>query len=41
MDRCSFIKKIDHHMLYYKNYRYRWNIKKMIPIQYRNHLLVV
>ncbi|WP_367397842.1 IS3 family transposase, partial [Clostridium bornimense] len=21
------------------NYRYQWNLKKMTPIQYRNHLL--
>ncbi|MFC0470311.1 IS3 family transposase, partial [Halalkalibacter kiskunsagensis] len=25
---------------YYNNYRYQWNLKKMTPIQYRNHLLV-
>ncbi|MEH7336142.1 IS3 family transposase, partial [Neobacillus drentensis] len=24
----------------YNNYRYQWNLKKMTPIQYRNHLLV-
>ncbi|MDF1507025.1 IS3 family transposase, partial [Halalkalibacter kiskunsagensis] len=27
-------------MVYYNNYRYQWNLKKMTPIQYRNHLLV-
>ncbi|MCM3364745.1 IS3 family transposase, partial [Halalkalibacter kiskunsagensis] len=26
--------------VYYNNYRYQWNLKKMTPIQYRNHLLV-
>ncbi|MFC6387447.1 IS3 family transposase, partial [Sporolactobacillus kofuensis] len=26
-------------MVYYNNYRYQWNLKKMTPIQYRNHLL--
>jgi putative transposase len=31
--------KINHYMTYYNNYRYQWNLKKMIPIQYRNHLL--
>ena len=32
--------KIDHYMFYYNNYRYQWNLKKMAPVQYRNHLLV-
>ncbi|WP_455797337.1 IS3 family transposase [Clostridium butyricum] len=27
-------------MLYYNNYRYQWNLKKMTPKQYRNHLLL-
>ena len=31
--------KIDHYMVYYNNYRYQWNLKKMAPVQYRNHLL--
>lgn len=31
--------KINHYMTYYNNYRYQWNLKKMTPIQYRNHLL--
>jgi putative transposase len=31
--------KIDHYMVYYNNYRYQWNLKKMTPTQYRNHLL--
>ncbi|MFC0472256.1 IS3 family transposase, partial [Halalkalibacter kiskunsagensis] len=26
---------------YYNNFRYQWNLKKMTPIQYRNHLLNV
>jgi putative transposase len=26
-------------MIYYNNYRYQWNLKKMTPVQYRNHLL--
>lgn len=30
--------KINHYMVYYNNYRYQWNLKKMTPIQYRNHL---
>lgn len=32
--------KINHYMVYYNNYRYQWNLKKMTPNQYRNHLLV-
>ncbi|WP_394873260.1 IS3 family transposase, partial [Clostridium butyricum] len=24
----------------YNNYRYQWNLKKMTPKQYRNHLLL-
>ena len=31
--------KIDHYMVYYNNYRYQWNLKRMAPVQYRNHLL--
>ncbi|MEO2582827.1 IS3 family transposase [Clostridium tertium] len=26
-------------MIYYNNYRYKWDQKKMTPVQYRNHLL--
>ncbi|MGJ0844953.1 IS3 family transposase [Clostridium tertium] len=25
--------------MYYNNYRYKWDQKKMTPVQYRNHLL--
>jgi len=31
--------KINKYMNYYNNERYQWNIKKMTPVQYRNHLL--
>ncbi|MBS5026267.1 MAG: IS3 family transposase, partial [Peptostreptococcaceae bacterium] len=24
---------------YYNNYRYQWNLSKMTPVQYRNHLV--
>ncbi|WP_145993156.1 IS3 family transposase, partial [Tepidibacter mesophilus] len=24
---------------YYNNYRYQWNLKKMTPVSFRNHLL--
>ncbi|MDQ0216868.1 transposase InsO family protein [Oikeobacillus pervagus] len=33
--------KINHYMVYYNNYRYQWGLKKMTPIQYRNHLLTI
>ena len=26
--------KINYYMVYYNNYRYQWNSKKMTPIQY-------
>lgn len=32
--------KINHYTVYYNNYRYQWNLKRMAPVQYRNHLLV-
>lgn len=35
----ELIAKINHYMRYYNNYRYQWNLKKMAPIQYRDHLL--
>jgi transposase InsO family protein len=31
--------EIEEYMIYYNNYRYQWGLKKMTPIQYRNHLL--
>ena len=32
------IRSIDDYIDYYNNYRYQWNLKKMTPKQYRNHL---
>ena len=32
-------KVIEKYMKYYNNERYQWNLKKMTPVQYRNHLL--
>jgi transposase InsO family protein len=32
-------KEIKEYMIYYNNYRYQWELKKMTPVQYRNHLL--
>ena len=34
------IEAIDNYIEYYNNYRYQWNLKKMTPKQYRNHLLL-
>lgn len=31
--------EIKQYMIYYNNYRYQWDLKKMTPAQYRNHLL--
>jgi putative transposase len=33
--------EIDQYMIYYNNFRYQWGLKKMTPVQYRNHLLDV
>jgi putative transposase len=31
--------EVKRYMTYYNHYRYQWNLKKMTPVQYRNHLL--
>ena len=31
--------EINDYIEYYNNYRYQWNLKKMTPVKYRNHLL--
>lgn len=31
--------EIDKYIEYYNNYRYQWNLNKMTPVQYRNHLI--
>ncbi|WP_242225423.1 IS3 family transposase [Bacillus cereus group sp. BfR-BA-01380] len=33
--------EIKKYMTYYNHYRYQWNLKKMTPVEYRNHLLDV
>ncbi|NLG81489.1 MAG: IS3 family transposase, partial [Bacilli bacterium] len=47
-DECPFfkaksyediVKKLSDYMYYYNNQRYQWRLKKMAPVQYRNHLL--
>lgn len=35
----SVKKMINSYIIYYNNYRYQWNLEKMTPVQYRNHLL--
>lgn len=32
-------KEIKKYMIYYNRFRYQWGLKKMTPVQYRNHLL--
>lgn len=32
-------REIKNYMTYYNHFRYQWNLKKMIPVQYRDHLL--
>ena len=31
--------EIDEYINYYNNYRYQWGLKKMTPVQYRDHLI--
>ncbi|WP_238886950.1 IS3 family transposase [Clostridium sp. YIM B02551] len=35
----ELLAEIDDYINYYNNYRSQWNLKKMTPVQYRNHLL--
>lgn len=43
LDTCFTFKavynEIKDYIEYYNNYRYQWNLKKMTPVKYRNHLL--
>jgi putative transposase len=32
-------REIKSYMTYYNNYRYQWNLKRMTPVEYRDHLL--
>jgi transposase InsO family protein len=32
-------REIKQYMIYYNNYRYQWNLNKMTPVQYRDHLI--
>jgi transposase InsO family protein len=31
---------VDEYMRYYNNERHQWDIQKMTPVEYRNHLLL-
>jgi transposase InsO family protein len=35
----ELIVKVDEYMQYYNHHRYQWGLKKMTPVQYRDHLL--
>ena len=35
----DLVKEIDDYIDYHNNFRGQWNLKKMTPVQYRNHLL--
>ena len=35
----ELLEEIDEYMNYYNNYRGQWNLKKMTPVKYRNHLI--
>ena len=37
----ELVKEVDEYMDYYNNYRGQWNLKKMTPVEYRNHLQMV
>ncbi|MNL54266.1 hypothetical protein D3C87_1775850 [compost metagenome] len=32
--------EVSKYMDYYNNYRCQWGLKKMTPVEYRNHLLI-
>lgn len=34
----KLVKEITEYIDYYNNFRGQWNLKKMTPVQYRNHL---
>ena len=35
----ELVKEINDYIDYHNNYRAQWNLKKMTPVDYRNHLL--
>lgn len=38
---AELVNEVKEYMTYYNHYRYQWNLKKMTPVQYRNHLLEI
>lgn len=40
--QCNTLEELKHeirlYMIYYNKYRYQWNLKRMTPVEYRNHL---
>ncbi|WP_054741301.1 IS3 family transposase [Cellulosilyticum ruminicola] len=45
LKECKNIDKVkeevDEHIKYYNEYRCQWNLKKMTPVEYRNHLFSI
>lgn len=45
LEKCKNLldvkKEIKNYINYYNNYRYQWNLEKMTPVKYRNHLLTL
>lgn len=43
--QCNTLQELEHeikqYMLYYNKYRYQWNLNKMTPVEYRNHLIEI
>jgi putative transposase len=37
----ELVAEFDEYMDYYNNHRRQWNLKKMTPVEYRNHLLQI
>lgn len=40
--QCNSLEELEYeikqYMIYYNKYRYQWNLKKMTPVEYRDHL---
>ena len=37
----EIVEMINKYIYYYNNYRPQWTLKKMTPIEYRNHILSI
>lgn len=40
IDVLTVEKEMKRFIDYYNNHRYQWDLKKMTPVEYRNHLLI-